>query len=238
MLYLETGCLSLSDVVTVRRLMYLHTILQRPENEIVRKVFLEQRNNPCRGDWVILVEADMLQLHIDFDQIEGCSAELFRKQIVGKIRNRAFEELLKIQDGHEKVRYIFFEDLSGPQEYLCSTKFSNRQKSLLFNLRCRSLKTIKDNFHRQYKENLFCQLSCENTIDSQEHLLVCPTIKEHLSADQVVSQDKIRYEHLFGDPSEQYEAVIVFQTILKVRDRLLDKARMPAYHGNNSGPIS
>ena len=57
-------------------------------------------------------------------------------------------------------------------------------------------------------------------------------------SDQVVSLDKIRYEHLFGDPSEQYEAVIVFQTILEVQDRLLDKARMPAYHGNNSGPIS
>ena len=116
-------------------------------------MFAEQRCNPCRGDWVTLVEADLVELHIDFDQIGGCSAEIFTKQIVEKIRNKAFQELLKIQDGHEKVRYIFFEDLGGPQNYLCNTKLSNRQKSLLFNLRCRSLKTIKINFHRQYKEN-------------------------------------------------------------------------------------
>ena len=108
MLYLETGCLPLSDAVTVRILMYLHTILQRQETEIVRKVLAEQRSNPCRGDWVTLVEADLVELHIDFDQIGGCSAEVFRKQILGKIRNKAFQELLKIQDGHEKVRYIFF----------------------------------------------------------------------------------------------------------------------------------
>ena len=121
MLYLETGCLSLSDIVTVRRLMYLHIILQRPETEIVRKVFAEQRSNPCRGDWVTLVEADLLELHIDFDQIGRFSAEVFRKEIVGKIRNRAFQDFLKIQDGHEKVRYVLFEELSGPQNYLCNT---------------------------------------------------------------------------------------------------------------------
>ena len=100
------------------------------------------------------------------------------------------------------------------------------------------MKSIKDNFHRQFKDNLLCPFSCENTIDSQEHLLVCPGLKKHLSADQVIMQENIRYDHIYGDPSEQYEAVKVFHTILRVRDRLLDKTRRPAYHGNNCGPIS
>ena len=237
MLYLETGCLPLTDVVTVRRLMYLHTILQRPKTEIVRKVFSEQKNNPCKGDWVTLVEADMAELDINFDQIEGCSVEIFRKQIVGKIRNRAFQELRKIQEGHDKVRCIFFRDLSGPQNYLFNMQFSNKLRSLLFNLRCKSVKNIKDNFHRKYKENLFCPFSCENIIDSQEHLLVCPGIKKHLNIEHLEVLNRVRYEHLFGEPLEQYEAVKAFHTILKVRDRLLDKTRRPAYHGNNSGPL-
>ena len=83
----------------------------------------EQRSNLCRGDWVTLVEADLVELHLEMDHIGGCSAEVFRKQIIGKIRNMAFQELLKIQDGHAKVRYTFFEDLSGPQNYLCNCKF-------------------------------------------------------------------------------------------------------------------
>ena len=123
------------------------------------------------------------------------------------------------------------------QNYLFNMQFSNRLRSLLFNLRCKSVKNIKDNFHRKYKENLFCPFSCENIIDSQEHLLVCPGIKKHLNIEHLEVMNRVRYEHLFGEPLEQYEAVKAFHTILKVRDRLLDKTRRPAYHGNNSGPL-
>ena len=59
-----------------------------------------------------------------------------------------------------------------------------------------------------------------------------------MSPGQIVLQEKVSYAHIHGEPSEQYEAVKVFQTILKVQDRLLDKTRRPAYHGNNSGPIN
>ena len=82
MLYLEKGCLPLSQDIT--RLMYLHTILQRPETEIIRKVFTDQKKNPCKGDWITLVEADMSDIGIDFEQIEGCSEEFFRKLIIKK----------------------------------------------------------------------------------------------------------------------------------------------------------
>ena len=122
MLYLETGCLPLSQVITVRRLMYLHTILQRPETEIVRKVFTEQRNNPCKGDWVTLVEADLKELGMDFELIGRCSEDVFRQQISKKIRDKAFIELQQIQKGHEKVKYILFTDLSGPQ-IICPTLY-------------------------------------------------------------------------------------------------------------------
>ena len=83
--------------------MYLHTILQRPETEIVRKVFTEQRNNPCKGDWVTLVEADLKELGMDFEQIGRCSEDVFRQQISKKIRDKAFIELQQIQKGHEKL---------------------------------------------------------------------------------------------------------------------------------------
>ena len=93
MLYLETSCLPLSHIITVRRLMYLHTFLQRLETEIIRKVFTEQKRNPCKWDWVTLVEADMLELGIDYQQIEGSCEDMFRKQVVKKVRDIAFSEL-------------------------------------------------------------------------------------------------------------------------------------------------
>ena len=86
MLYLETSCLPLSHIITKRRLMYLHTILQRPETEIIRKVFTEQKKNPCKGDWITLVEADITEIGMSFEQTEGCSEELFGKLITKKTR--------------------------------------------------------------------------------------------------------------------------------------------------------
>ena len=69
-------------------------------------------------------------------------------------------------------------------------------------------------FSKIILRKLFGPFLCEYTIDSQEHLLVCPGLKKHLSADQVGMQENIRFEHLFGDPSEQSKAVKVFHTIL------------------------
>ena len=36
----------------------------------------------------------------------------------------------------------------------------------------------------------------------------------------------VKYEHIFGDPTEQLGAAKVFQLVLKVRDRLLDVNRV------------
>ena len=178
----------------------------------------------------------MTDLCLDFEQIEGCSEDYFRKLIMKKIRNKAFIELQQIQKGHDKVRYICFSDLSGPQNYLSDMTFTNILRSLLFNLRCRSVKNIKDNFHQYYKGNLSCQLFCENSIDSQEHILICPGIKKHLSIKQLEVLNEVRYEHIFGDPLEQLGAAKAFQLILKIQSRLLDEIRRPAHHGSNSGP--
>ena len=88
----------------------------------------------------------------------------------------------------------------------------------------------------EFGKNLSCPLLCQNTIDSQEHLLSCPGIKKHLSIKQLEVLNNVRCEHIFGDPVEQVGAAKAFQLVLKVRDRLLDVNRRPAYHGNSSGP--
>ena len=98
------------------------------------------------------------------------------------------------------------------------------------------MKKIKDKFHKHYKEDLFCPLSCENTLYAQEHLLFCIGIKKHLSIKQLELLAKTQYEHLFGDLIDQLGAANAFQLVLGVRERLLDEIRRPAYHGNSSGP--
>ena len=49
-IYLETGCLSVSHIIMKRRLLYLHNTLKRSKHELVRKVYLDQKYNPIKGD--------------------------------------------------------------------------------------------------------------------------------------------------------------------------------------------
>ena len=98
---------------------------------------MEQRKNPCKGDWVKIVEKDLEELQIVYDEakIASVSEEVFKKNIISRIRRKVFRELQSIQEGHDKVRDILFEALEGPQEYLCNSLFTNRLSSILFHLR-------------------------------------------------------------------------------------------------------
>ena len=199
---------------------------------------MEQKINPCKGDWVTLIEADMndFQITMDEKKIQSLSVEQYKKVIMEKIRQKAFFDQRKIQKSHMKVKYINYKDLSGPQNYLGHRSFSNKLTSLLFDLRCRNVRSIKDNFHRQYKGEILCPFLCITEIDSQEHLLSCQPVLKHLSDEQRGMLVEVKYEHLFGTTLEQLKVTQMFHILLKIRHRLLDDDQRPAYHGNNSGP--
>ena len=60
MLYLETGVLPISAVISVRRMNYLHTLLQRHDEEISKQIYQRQLTNPYPGDWAKLILADAI----------------------------------------------------------------------------------------------------------------------------------------------------------------------------------
>ena len=50
MLYLETSEIPVKNVISVRRLVYLHTILKRHDDEITKKVYVAMKENPLKYD--------------------------------------------------------------------------------------------------------------------------------------------------------------------------------------------
>ena len=68
--YLETGALPLRFIVIARRLMFLWSILQKKEDELVRQVFNAQQLKPVKGDWCLQVVGDMKYLKINLDVLE------------------------------------------------------------------------------------------------------------------------------------------------------------------------
>ena len=70
-LYLETSALEIKHSIAVRRLSYLQTILNRPEQEIVYdiwdicQIYTAQKKSPCKGDWVLLAKEDQTKYRVD-----------------------------------------------------------------------------------------------------------------------------------------------------------------------------
>ena len=56
--YLETGAIPIRYVLIGRRLMYLWTILQKNEEELVSKVFRAQKMFPVKDDFVNQIKED------------------------------------------------------------------------------------------------------------------------------------------------------------------------------------
>ena len=52
-------------IVSSRRLMFLHNILQKDDNEIVKKVYNVQKTNTSTGDFFELVNNDKLSIGLE-----------------------------------------------------------------------------------------------------------------------------------------------------------------------------
>ena len=79
----------------------------------------------------------------------------FKKIVKQGFRNNAFTQLVEIKLSHDKVRFIEHNNINKPEKYLLSSALDNKQKQLLYNLRCRSETEFKVNFHNIY-QNLDC----------------------------------------------------------------------------------
>ena len=58
MLYLETSEIQIKHVRSVRRLMYLQTILKRHTDEITKRIYTAMKCQPLKDDWIELVTLD------------------------------------------------------------------------------------------------------------------------------------------------------------------------------------
>ena len=226
-LYLETSSLTLSQIISSQRMIYLQTTIQRTEGELVRRVYEEMKADPVSNDWCELVANvfNEVGLSLSDDQIRQMSRVDYKTLVKGKIRDSAFIHFKEMQAGHKKGKLIEHHNLLKPQLYLTTNLLTNKQVSLLYNLRCQSVWGIKNNFHRQYQD-IQCPL-CKTEIDSQSHVLLCTVIKKHYRYTQ--SAD-IHYNMIYGSLEKQVATTILYSSLLEVRNRLLEGTGLPGHH--------
>ena len=151
------------------------------------------------------------------------------------MRNIVFSELETQKSDHSKVRNIIHSDLNTPQKYLTNGIFTNKMSSLLLNLRCKSVIEFRSNLESsdQHSPCTFCRKSD----DTQEHALVCPVVKTHLSENDTKLVNSVAYIDLFGSVNTQLLVTEAFSIIIKTRENL-QKYSVDGLPGHNSGPNS
>ena len=67
-LYLETSSLSVTQIIAVRRMVYLQTILSRTEGELIRNIYEAMKEDPLPGDWVNMVQKDFEWINLSISE--------------------------------------------------------------------------------------------------------------------------------------------------------------------------
>ena len=91
--FLETGLLPIKYVAIQRRFMYLHTILSKPESELIRKVYQVQKSLHTSCDWYekVTEERNKMGLGLNDEQISVMSKENYKVIISKCVRKYALE---------------------------------------------------------------------------------------------------------------------------------------------------
>ena len=214
-------------------MIFLYTILKRHDDEITKKVYLCQKRNPLPGDWCVMISEDFYKMGIDMtdEQIVQMQELDYKKLIKNKVNSTAFNELEQLKEGHSKVRDNIYTDFKHIQPYFLNRNITNRQMSLMFSLRSKTLRSIKSNFPKMYS-SILCPL-CETHEDTQENVIMCKVLLHILPL-----SSHIEYGHMNGSTEQQTEFLQVYERYLMIRDELLDKSGLNAsLPGLYSGPV-
>ena len=165
-------------------------------------MYIAQKKNPSKGDWVTTVTEDLekYDLNLNDEDIIKLTEIVYKNKVKKNVREKAFEEFITILNGHDKVKQIQYENTNEPQEYFGSKMLNNKQRSLLMNLRCRTVRGVSNNFHTFYKNYIFCPFKCKSEKDSQEHMLQCHGIGSYLTIGHKDELSTVKYSDLLTDP--------------------------------------
>jgi hypothetical protein len=207
--FLEFGTFMIRHLVMIRRLMYHRHILTRDSTEIIKKIYMKQKVNSCKGDWIRLVEKDFLfiEQEIDEDWISRTGKDEYNSYIKGKVKVAAFREYIQLKEKcKKKLKSVHYSDFSI-QPYLISNKISLQEKQLLWSLRSKCY-PAKSNFSKMNRGNLMCYFQC-NSEETQSHIFEhCEPIRARIGYPLNVNLNDI-----YGPIDDQIRAARVLNTI-------------------------
>ena len=211
-LYLETGSLPIHWILAQRRINYLRHIYSRNDDELIKKVFIAQKEAPTSGDFVKLVTKDIIRLGLTHKEIEN--GEISKQELRKCVRSVAFSQLRAIQSKGTKTKTIKYFEFQM-QEYLRS-EINREEMTTLTSIRSMCVRGVKTNFKKMYKLCLHCPLRCDSENphdDTQEHVLRCSKL----------GGSNIEMDFMHASVVDQCELARQFSRLMTERTTLLEE---------------
>ena len=182
----------------------------------LNKFYKARRINPVKDDWTTQIEKDKLELNINLDDedIKGMSKYKFKKFLKGKIKTATLAYLNQLKK--KKSKFLQSKEIKC-SNYLINKLFTKNEAQLLFKFRTH-MYSVKENFSKQYENNMNCEL-CASAVSSQQHLFLCPVLIKFIP--EIITSG-VKYDYLFENSAKMKEIVPILQKICDVREQLLD----------------
>ena len=215
---LEFGTLMIRHVVMIKILIYHHHIITRDDSEFIKKVYMKQKENPLKGDWVQLIQKDFEFIEEDWNDfhIRSIPKDIYIKNIKEKVQRAAFKNYLSLREASKtKMKPLIYEEFQM-QKYLTSNQFNREEVKLLYSLRSKCYPS-KANFKNMNKGNLKCIFLCDQ-VETQEHVFQhCEPVLRRL---KLTHTEQIK--SIYGSPLEQKSAIQIFVKIDQMRKFMID----------------
>ena len=201
----ETGATPVKWILAQRRINYLKHILDRDKDELIFKIFQAQKETPKSGDFVQLVEKDMKDLNISYEEVTQRSKVDLKKKLKTLATNASFFELQTRLKKHKKVKHIHYSSLQL-KPYLMRQDIHKEEAHGISALRSQYVRTARSNLSKMYRNVINFPLQCNQDtphVDTQEHILKCKKI-------QTLNPSNLEIKDVFGDlPTTEVEVPLV-----------------------------
>ena len=87
-------------------------ILEKDDNEPVKKVYLAKQDRPAQGDFTQLVKNDLHSFNITEAQVKALTKQDLKKLLKSSATTVALNELKEIQGRHNKIKHLEYEILN------------------------------------------------------------------------------------------------------------------------------
>ena len=95
-LYLETGCVPMPYYIKMKRIMFMHYILSREGDPLIKTVYSAQVRKTAKGDWCVVVKEDLNSIglgYLDDEKIACMKKDALKQIVTEKIKETALRDL-------------------------------------------------------------------------------------------------------------------------------------------------